>query len=154
MGPKVQRWHVQLHYWHCPLPKRLRDLMYYKDWSQQFQSNKWHILIIFLEDGYPNNASHHWLDWSICFFSGGIPSALKIPKVVKIHNNGDPGEINHYRAIGILPVLGTVVGKLVCNKLIILFDRFEVLCPQRLALGHINQRFILRYIQLGLLLMA
>jgi uncharacterized protein (UPF0371 family) len=50
-----------------------------------------------------------------------VPQNIKIAKVVPIFKSGDNIKLNNNRPISILPVLSTILERIIYNKMIILF---------------------------------
>ena len=60
-------------------------------------------------------------------YSGLVPDKLKISKIIPIFKSGNNKHFNNYRPISILPPISKILEKIVCNRLIIFLDKYDVL---------------------------
>ena len=49
---------------------------------------------------------------NLSFYNGDLPNAMKIAKVLPVHNNGAKNEFNNYRHISLLPQFSKILEKL------------------------------------------
>ena len=64
---------------------------------------------------------------NLSFNKGIVPHEHKIAHVVPIFKNGDLTEVNNYRPISILPFFSKILEKLMYNRLIDFFDKYDIL---------------------------
>ena len=51
------------------------------------------------------------------FSNGIVPSDMKIAKVIAIHKNGSPQDVNNYRPISLLSIFGKILERIMYNRL-------------------------------------
>ena len=62
-----------------------------------------------------------------CLSEGVFPNAYKIAQVIPLFKGGDKENVNSYRPISLLPVLGKLLEKLISKHLISVLDKHIVL---------------------------
>ena len=65
------------------------------------------------------------------FYSGTVPSELKIAKVIPLFKANDPYTLTNYRPISILPFISKILEKLVHKRLIKFLNKFKILHTQQ-----------------------
>ena len=73
-----------------------------------------------------------------CIKKNYFPNALKIAKVVPVHKQVDELEPTNHRPISLLPTIATAFEKLIYNRLVLFFDRYNILSEKQL--GFRNKR--------------
>ena len=58
---------------------------------------------------------------------GRVPDSFKIAKVIPIYKKGDTSCMSNYRPISLLPVFDKILEKLVCNRLLKFWTKYNVL---------------------------
>lgn len=61
------------------------------------------------------------------FVTGVVPDNLKIAKIIPIYKSGNINVFNNYRPISILPTLSKIMEKIVCNRLVIYLEKYNIL---------------------------
>ena len=67
----------------------------------------------------------HILNQSIV--TGTVPENLKIAKVVPVYKSGNTKMFNNYRPISILPAISKIMEKMVCNRLMVFLENYNIL---------------------------
>ena len=67
----------------------------------------------------------HTLNQSIV--TGTVPEHLKTAKVVPVYKSGNTKMFNNYIPINILPAISKIMGKLLCNRLMVFLDKYNIL---------------------------
>ena len=68
---------------------------------------------------------------NMSFYSGTVPSELKIAKVIPLFKANDPYTLTNYRPISILPLISKILEKLVHKRLIKFLNKFKILHTQQ-----------------------
>ena len=61
------------------------------------------------------------------FVTGIVPENLKTAKVIPVFKSGNNKLFNNYRPISILPTISKIMEKIVCNRLIMFLEKFNIL---------------------------
>ena len=61
------------------------------------------------------------------FYSGIVPSELKLANVIPLFKANDPYSLTNYRPISILPIISKILEKLVHKRLIQFINKFKLL---------------------------
>ena len=69
------------------------------------------------------------------FSKGEFPDCLKNAKVIPLLKSGSKTDVDNYRSISLLPVLSKVLEKIMCNRLIKLLDKNDILYEKRFGFG-------------------
>ena len=64
---------------------------------------------------------------NLCLDQGIFPSELKTARVIPIYKKGDRSILVNYRPVSVLPVLSKVFEKILYNRIMSFFDRFQVI---------------------------
>ena len=64
---------------------------------------------------------------NISINSGLLPAQLKLARVVPLDKSGDKSLLSNYRPLSVLPVFSKFLEKVVYNRLIRFFDKYEIL---------------------------
>ena len=62
---------------------------------------------------------------------GVFPDAFKIAEVIPLHKGGDKEDLNKYRPISLLPAIGKLFEKLLANRIINFFTKYELFSPEQ-----------------------
>ena len=62
---------------------------------------------------------------------GIFPDAYKKAQVIPLFKGGDKDDMNSYRPISLLPVLGKLLEKVISVRIVKFFDKFDLFCPQQ-----------------------
>lgn len=62
-----------------------------------------------------------------CFKAGIFPSLLKQSVITPVHKGGNKDDINNYRPISVLPSISKILEKLINNRLLKYFEKFNFL---------------------------
>ena len=68
---------------------------------------------------------------NMSFYSGTVPSELKIAKVIPLFKANDPYTLTNYRPISILPLISKILEILVPKRLIKFLNKFKILHTQQ-----------------------
>ena len=67
-----------------------------------------------------------------CISQGIFPNAYKKKaQVIPLYKGGDKDDMNSYRPISLLPVLGKLLEKVISVRIVKFFDKFNLFCPQQ-----------------------
>ena len=66
---------------------------------------------------------------NLCFQKGVFPSPLKRAVITPVHKSAVRDNMNIYRPISILPVISKILKKLLNNRLLNYFNKFDILSP-------------------------
>ena len=58
--------------------------------------------------------------------NGTVPEKMKIAKIIPIYKSGEKDLINNYRPISLLPALSKIMEKIVANRLVNYFNRYDL----------------------------
>ena len=61
------------------------------------------------------------------FVTGIVPKQMKIAKVVSIFKSGKKNLFSNYRPISLLPTLSKILEKIVCNRLMLFINKYDIL---------------------------
>jgi hypothetical protein len=64
---------------------------------------------------------------NLCFDKGIFPAPLKQSIITPIYKNGDRDDVNNYRPISVLPAISKILEKLLNNRLLNYFNKFNLL---------------------------
>ena len=63
---------------------------------------------------------------NISMQSGTVPEKMKIAKIIPIYKSGEKDIFNNYRPISLLPALSKIMDKIVANRLVNYFNRYDL----------------------------
>ena len=66
-----------------------------------------------------------------CMSKGIFPDLYKKAHVIPLYKGGDKGDVNSYRPISLLPVLGKLLEKVISVRITKFFDKYNLFCPQQ-----------------------
>ena len=66
-----------------------------------------------------------------CIKHSIFPNVFKIAKVIPLYKGGDKQNLNSYRPISLLPVLGKLLEKIIFSRTVSFFDKFNLLSPHQ-----------------------
>ena len=66
-----------------------------------------------------------------CMSQGIFPDTYKKAQVIPLYKGGDKGDVNSYRPISLLPILGKLLEKIISVRVVKFFDKFNLFCPQQ-----------------------
>ena len=66
-----------------------------------------------------------------CMHQGIFPDAYKKAQVIPLFKGGDKDDMNSYRPISLLPVLGKLLEKVISVRIVKFFDKFDLFCPEQ-----------------------
>lgn len=86
---------------------------------------------------------------NLCFKTGTFPEHLKKTKIILIHKKGDKKQIDNYRPIAILNVLAKIFEKVIADRLMKFFNRFQVFadCQNGFIGGRSTERAIFQFLE-------
>lgn len=64
---------------------------------------------------------------NLCFRTGLFPAPLKQSIITPVHKGGNRDDVNNYRPISVLPTISKIIEKLINNRLLKYFNKFDLL---------------------------
>ena len=62
-----------------------------------------------------------------CFEKGTFPTFLKKAVVIPIHKCGNASEAQNYMPISLLPTIGKILEKILCDRITTFLDKYDLL---------------------------